>query len=67
MTINQEVDALQVMGINPVRYLVTPVVLALAIMLPCLAMWANLVSSSCRRLLRLGLTHPRSAPSSTTR
>jgi phospholipid/cholesterol/gamma-HCH transport system permease protein len=44
MTINQEVDALQVMGINPVRYLVTPVVVALAIMLPCLAMWANLVS-----------------------
>ncbi|HVT53327.1 MAG TPA: ABC transporter permease, partial [Dongiaceae bacterium] len=44
MTINQEVDALQVMGINPVRYLVTPVVIALAIMLPCLAMWANLVS-----------------------
>jgi phospholipid/cholesterol/gamma-HCH transport system permease protein len=44
MTINQEVDALQVMGINPVRYLVTPVVIALAVMLPCLAMWANLVS-----------------------
>jgi len=44
MTINQEVDALQVMGINPVRYLVSPVVVALAVMLPCLAMWANLVS-----------------------
>jgi len=44
MTINQEVDALQVMGINPVRYLVSPVVVALAIMLPCVAMWANLVS-----------------------
>jgi phospholipid/cholesterol/gamma-HCH transport system permease protein len=44
MTINQEVDALQVMGINPVRYLVSPVVVALALMLPCLAMWANLVS-----------------------
>src|SRR3954453_23139615 len=44
MSINQEVDALQVMGINPVRYLVSPVVVALAIMLPCLSMWANLVS-----------------------
>lgn len=44
MTINQEVDALQVMGIDPVRYLVSPVVVALALMLPCLAMWANLVS-----------------------
>src|ERR1043165_9655427 len=37
MTINQEVDALRVMGINPVRYLVSPVVIALALMLPCLA------------------------------
>ena len=44
MTINQEVDALQVMGINPVRYLVSPVLIALTVMLPCLAMWANLVA-----------------------
>jgi len=44
MTINQEVDALQVMGINPIRYLVAPMLIALVIMLPCLAMLANLVS-----------------------
>ena len=44
MTINQEVDALQVMGINPVRFLVAPMLIALVIMLPCLAMLANLVS-----------------------
>jgi phospholipid/cholesterol/gamma-HCH transport system permease protein len=44
MTINQEVDALQVMGINPVRFLVAPVLIALFIVVPCLAMWANLVS-----------------------
>jgi len=44
MTINQEVDALQVIGINPVRYLVAPMLVALIVMLPCLAMWANLVS-----------------------
>lgn len=44
MSINQEVDALQVMGINPVRFLVSPVLIALVLMMPCLAMWANLVS-----------------------
>jgi phospholipid/cholesterol/gamma-HCH transport system permease protein len=44
MTINQEVDALQVMGINPVRFLVAPMLIALVVMLPCLTMMANLVS-----------------------
>jgi phospholipid/cholesterol/gamma-HCH transport system permease protein len=44
MTINQEVDALQVMGINPVRFLVAPMLIALVVMLPCITMWANLVS-----------------------
>lgn len=44
MTINQEVDALQVMGINPVRFLISPVLIALVVVVPCLAMWANLVS-----------------------
>lgn len=44
MNINQEVDALMVMGINPIRFLVSPVLIALLIMMPCLAMWANLVS-----------------------
>ena len=41
MTINNEVDALQVMGINPVRYLVVPSLLALTIMVPLLALWAD--------------------------
>jgi phospholipid/cholesterol/gamma-HCH transport system permease protein len=44
MTINQEIDALQVMGINPIRFLVAPMLIALVVMLPCLAMLANLVS-----------------------
>lgn len=44
MNINQEVDALVVMGINPTRFLVSPVLLALVVMMPCLAMWANMVS-----------------------
>ena len=44
MTINQEIDALQVMGINPNRFLVAPMLIALVVMLPCITMWANLVS-----------------------
>jgi phospholipid/cholesterol/gamma-HCH transport system permease protein len=50
MTINQEIDALQVIGINPVRFLVSPVLIALVITLPCLSMWANLVSIFCAGL-----------------
>jgi phospholipid/cholesterol/gamma-HCH transport system permease protein len=44
MTINQEVDALRVMGLNPVRFLVAPSLVAMMIMLPCLVIWADLVS-----------------------
>lgn len=36
MKINQEIDALKVMGINPVRYLVAPPLIAMLIMVPCL-------------------------------
>ena len=42
MTINQEVDALQVMAINPVRYLVVPALLAMVIMMPLLTLMADL-------------------------
>ena len=44
MTISQEVDALRVMGINPVRFLVVPSLLAMVVMLPALVVWADLVS-----------------------
>lgn len=40
MKINQEVDALTVMGINPVRFLVAPVLIAMLVMLPALTIWA---------------------------
>ena len=33
---SQEIDALRVIGINPVRYLVTPVLLAMLVAVPCL-------------------------------
>jgi phospholipid/cholesterol/gamma-HCH transport system permease protein len=44
MSINQELDALKVIGIDPVRFLVAPALLALVVMLPVLTMWANLVA-----------------------
>ncbi|MHA1572053.1 MAG: MlaE family ABC transporter permease [Alphaproteobacteria bacterium] len=43
MTINQEVDALQVIGISPIRYLVAPSLVAMLIVLPALTMWANIM------------------------
>jgi len=44
MLINQEVDALRVIGISPVRYLVAPALLAMIIVVPCLTMWANIAA-----------------------
>ncbi len=43
MTINQEVDALTVMGINPVRYLVVPALIALLVMVPALTFFSDVV------------------------
>lgn len=43
MNVNEEVDALRVMNINPVRYLVLPRVLALVLCLPLLTALADVV------------------------
>ena len=43
MTINQEVDALTVMGINPVRFLVVPALIALMVMVPALTFFSGVV------------------------
>jgi len=42
MQVSQEIDALRVMGINPVRFLVAPVLIATMIMVPTLAFLADL-------------------------
>ena len=42
MVISQEIDALRVMGINPIRYLVVPALLAMALLLPLMTFWADL-------------------------
>jgi len=41
MTVSQEVDALTVMGIEPVRYLVAPAMVAMLVMLPALTVFAD--------------------------
>lgn len=44
MRISQELDALTVMGIAPVRFLVVPALVAMTLMLPLLTLWADLVA-----------------------
>ena len=41
MSINEELDALRSMGIDPVRYLVPPRLLAMSLVTPLLSMWAT--------------------------
>ncbi len=43
MMVQEEVDALTTMGINPIRYLVAPRAIALALMLPCLTVIVDVV------------------------
>jgi phospholipid/cholesterol/gamma-HCH transport system permease protein len=43
MRVNQEVDALTTMGLDPVRFLVTPRIIALLMMAPLLTLFANVV------------------------
>lgn len=44
MSVSQEVDALTVIGIEPVRYLVAPALLAMLVMLPVLTIFANAIA-----------------------
>ena len=41
MKANEEIDALKILGISPVRFLVLPRILALGLMMPLLALYAN--------------------------
>ena len=46
MTVSQEVDALATIGIDPVRYLAAPALIAMLIMLPALTVFADCVAVS---------------------
>jgi phospholipid/cholesterol/gamma-HCH transport system permease protein len=43
MRVNQEVDALQTMGLDPVRFLVAPRIIAAIMMTPLLTLFANVI------------------------
>lgn len=43
MKVTEELDALKTMALDPVAFLVTPKFLAMAVMMPCLAIWADLM------------------------
>lgn len=43
MRVTEELDALETMALDPIAFLVVPKFLAMALMLPCLAIWADLM------------------------
>lgn len=43
MMVSEEISALEIMSINPVRFLVTPRLLALALMMPLLTIYTNIL------------------------
>ncbi|MBI1884137.1 MAG: ABC transporter permease [Chlamydiae bacterium] len=43
MKVSEEIEALETMGVNPIRYLVLPRFLALTWMVPCLTLFSNLI------------------------
>jgi phospholipid/cholesterol/gamma-HCH transport system permease protein len=59
MKINEELDALNVMGINPIRFLVVPALLAMIVMVPALtilSMYVGLYSAGIYVQWELGLS-----------
>jgi len=60
MQVNQEIDALRVMGINPVRYLIAPALLAMLIMVPTLTFFsdlAGLIGGAVYTGIELGMSY----------
>lgn len=60
MQVNQEIDALRVMGINPIRYLVSPALVAMLVMVPTLTFFADLaglIGGAIYCALELGLSY----------
>ena len=43
MRVSEELDALKTMALDPVAFLVTPKLIAMMVMMPCLAMWSDLM------------------------
>jgi phospholipid/cholesterol/gamma-HCH transport system permease protein len=43
MKVTEELDALETMALHPIGFLVTPKLLAMLVMMPCLTVWADLM------------------------
>jgi phospholipid/cholesterol/gamma-HCH transport system permease protein len=43
MRVSEELDALTTMALDPVAFLVTPKLVAMVVMMPCLALWSDLM------------------------
>ncbi len=46
MRVTEEIDALKTMALDPVAFLVAPKLVAMMIMMPCLALWSDLMGVS---------------------
>jgi phospholipid/cholesterol/gamma-HCH transport system permease protein len=46
MQVNQEVDAMRTIGLNPIEWLVLPRILALVLSMPLLAFWGDMTRAS---------------------
>ncbi len=58
MKVNEEIDAMTTMGLDPVRFLVVTRVLAILIMMPLLTMFANLFGIMGGSVVLLSLGYP---------
>jgi phospholipid/cholesterol/gamma-HCH transport system permease protein len=41
MKVNEEIDAMETMALDPIRFLVAPKLFAMVLMMPCLVIWAD--------------------------
>lgn len=55
MTVNEEIDAFKTLGISPMEYLVLPRMLGLAMMMPLLCLYADLVGMIGGAVVGIGL------------
>jgi phospholipid/cholesterol/gamma-HCH transport system permease protein len=55
MQVNQEIDALKTLGISPMEFLVLPRMLALALMMPLLCIYANIMGIMGGMVVGVGL------------
>src|SRR5262249_47715668 len=57
MQVNEEIDALTTLGISPTEFLVVPRIVALALMMPLLAVYADLLGMLGGAAVGVGLLH----------